>query len=706
MKLVAVGIYNLARAQLPGAGARPGTQRLTFGVVSTGTMGSFRVRASDANGGQDGGVSGASDHGAELPPVEVWLEGVGVIARSVASSSSLSAVLDLVAETCCRLMGYEFCAVLLADDARERLVIEGSHGLSTEYVGSVNEERPIQLGPGPLGEGPSSRAFISGEPAVVTDVGEDASFGPWAGVAFDQGYESMIAVPIAVAGRSPVGTLNCYTAASHDFPSAEVSLLCAMANQAAIAIERARMRIQEQAQVEHLRQLNRSLEAQRSTLHQAEKLHRELTDVTLAEKGLPAVAAVLSQLLGVTIVIEDAEGRELGAAVGKQQGPRIHPKVIQALPGVADALAGIESTKRILEFLVEEPGQKGTRKRRMRMAVAPVILGGRLAARIWALCLDSDLGPVGQRALEHAAIVVAQELLKLRAAQEAEWRLRSDLFSELFDEPRPRKRGTATSGEREAVLSRAAQLGHDLTLPHTILLVRFDKETVTTADKREERTGDAFRTHHSQDLLGLVHRLATGPEPRPLVAARSDTVAVLVPKVADPPWGSIASLAKTIVSEAVRTTRQTVSVVIGGEIAEYSRYPSAYRQARGALELVLAQGASDAIVSIDDLGVYALLLLIDEPEVLLRFAKELLDPIEDYDRRYHAELEETLRAYLDHGLRMQGTASALYVHVNTLFQRLRRIEEILHADLRNPQVLLKLQLALMIKNLSAARSEP
>jgi len=63
-------------------------------------------------------------------------------------------------------------------------------------------------------------------------------------------------------------------------------------------------------------------------------------------------------------------------------------------------------------------------------------------------------------------------------------------------------------------------------------------------------------------------------------------------------------------------------------------------------------------------------------------------------------LEKTLRAYLDHGLRMQETASALYVHVNTLFQRLRRIEEILQEDLRNPQVLLKIQLALMIKNLA------
>lgn len=633
--------------------------------------------------------------------MEAWLEAVGGIARSVTSSSTLCDILDLIAETSCRLMGYDFCAVLLSDGGRDRLVIEGSHGLSAEYVGRVNEERPIQLGPGPLGEGPSSRAFLSGVPVAVNDVSADSSFGPWAGVAFDQGYRSMLSMPMVIAGRSPVGTLNCYTAASRDFPPAEVSLLAAMANQAAIAIEGTRLRVQERAQIKELRRLNRSLEAQRSTLRQAEQIHRELTDVALAEEGLPAVAGALARLLEAHVTIEDAEGQELGAAAAGRP-PAAPPSVIRGLPEVIGALAGIETARRVLELAVELPGPEGGLGQRARIAVAPVTLDGHPAARVWALDLGSVLGPIGRRIMEHGAIVVAHELLKLRAAQEAEWRLREDLLNDLLEEAHSQSRRRAPPAEQEAVQARAAQLGHDLSLPHTVLLVRFDEETEGPAGAQGERVAPARR--HPGNLADLVRRLAAGSEPRPLVSVRGEAVVVLIPTVADPPWGSAKALAHSIRREAARAMYATVSVVVGGENAKRSRYPVAYRQARGALELVAAQEARDTVVFVEDLGAYALLLLIDEPEILAQFAEGLLRPIEEHTKRHRSELEETLRAYLDHGLRMQETASALYVHVNTLSQRLRRIEELIGADLRAPRTLLELQLALMIKNLAAARS--
>jgi len=43
------------------------------------------------------------------------------------------------------------------------------------------------------------------------------------------------------------------------------------------------------------------------------------------------------------------------------------------------------------------------------------------------------------------------------------------------------------------------------------------------------------------------------------------------------------------------------------------------------------------------------------------------------------------------------TAKALHVHPNTVAYRLRRIEELLDVDLSDPQAMLHLQLALMIK---------
>ncbi|QJY46097.1 PucR family transcriptional regulator [Pseudonocardia broussonetiae] len=55
-----------------------------------------------------------------------------------------------------------------------------------------------------------------------------------------------------------------------------------------------------------------------------------------------------------------------------------------------------------------------------------------------------------------------------------------------------------------------------------------------------------------------------------------------------------------------------------------------------------------------------------------------------------SQLEETVRAYLDHGRNSVRTARVLGVHPNTLRYRLRRFEEVVAADLENPRCLAEL----------------
>jgi GAF domain-containing protein len=105
-------------------------------------------------------------------------------------------LLDLIAETACALTGYEASGVLLVDDDRHRLYISGSFGLSAEYVAEVNEHRTITVESGPLSGGPSTWAFRSGEPAIVSDILADPSFAPWAWLADNYAYRG------AAAGRS------------------------------------------------------------------------------------------------------------------------------------------------------------------------------------------------------------------------------------------------------------------------------------------------------------------------------------------------------------------------------------------------------------------------------------------------------------------------------------------------------------------------
>jgi sugar diacid utilization regulator len=69
-----------------------------------------------------------------------------------------------------------------------------------------------------------------------------------------------------------------------------------------------------------------------------------------------------------------------------------------------------------------------------------------------------------------------------------------------------------------------------------------------------------------------------------------------------------------------------------------------------------------------------------------------------------AELLQTLRAYLDHGGSLEGTAKSLYVHANTVRYRLKRIQEILGEDVTLPRVAYVVQTAIGVGLISDAES--
>jgi DNA-binding PucR family transcriptional regulator len=117
--------------------------------------------------------------------------------------------------------------------------------------------------------------------------------------------------------------------------------------------------------------------------------------------------------------------------------------------------------------------------------------------------------------------------------------------------------------------------------------------------------------------------------------------------------------------------------------------------ARGALELAQLRGRQNQTITLSELGVYGLLLQLDDPRELVRFADRTLAPLRAHDARKDANLVETLRAYLEHELNTARTAAALYVHPNTVGLRLKRIEELLGMPLARPETLLQVKAALM-----------
>jgi len=373
---------------------------------------SRRMEATDSGG----------DTGAER--LRPWLEAVAEIARVLNRPASLPEVLDLVAETAASLLGYDFCAVLLPSEDGRVLLITGAHGLSPDYVHQVNAERPVALAVDEAVLAPSSRAFLTGASVQVPDTLADGSFSPWGGVAREQGYRSMVSVPVK-ASDTCVATLNCYTREPHRFGAEEEELLRLLADQAGVAIETARLRHREASTIEDLTSANAAMEQQHQLLARGEAVHEQLTQVALRGGGVTGVAGSLADLLGTSVVVtEEPSGVELARA---ERGS--------------------------VHLVAEEQQAHST----------PVLLGSDTVARIWVPRGALPLPPLDVRALEHAATVSALEVLRGRTALEVEWRVSGEIVADLV---------TGNALGMLSVAERAARLGMDLTAPHALVVVQ------------------------------------------------------------------------------------------------------------------------------------------------------------------------------------------------------------------------------------------
>ncbi|WP_448914929.1 PucR family transcriptional regulator [Eubacterium ramulus] len=70
--------------------------------------------------------------------------------------------------------------------------------------------------------------------------------------------------------------------------------------------------------------------------------------------------------------------------------------------------------------------------------------------------------------------------------------------------------------------------------------------------------------------------------------------------------------------------------------------------------------------------------------------------LQDYDKTYHTDFVETLRAYLDHDRNAAKTAEFLHIHRSTFFYRVKKIEELLEISISDSHLLFLYELSFKI----------
>lgn len=309
----------------------------------------------------------------------------------------------------------------------------------------------------------------------------------------------------------------------------------------------------------------------------------------------------------------------------------------------------------------------------------------KLPLRVVAPIPDSDGGCAGfliagvghwgreatRRALAVSRGLIAYQLSVRQDIEASVATLRQRLLSDVLED-RP----------AEQLATRAAKLGHDLTVSHVSLAVGFRDASPTEAAKERlarivEHAAVSSSVLGAIGLIGIVEDAVVGFVPEPLSAGAD-------------------GLGKAIHAEAGAAGLEVV-VGLGPLCSTSTGMSQAAARARWAAEILRdPQVARDrSVAHIDELGIYGLLFDHQRTGDLHAFALRWLGPLLDYDRKHRSELIPTLAA-LFRQRSLTDAAASLHIHISTLKYRVGRIEEILGRSVEDWDNVFNLELALRV----------
>jgi purine catabolism regulator len=482
-----------------------------------------------------------------------------------------------------------------------------------------------------------------GELVLTTGIGagpRDADQARWIASVLDQGVAA-VAVELGTSWRERV--------------PAPVVAACRAAGVPLVAFRR-QVRFIEITEAVHAAVLHRQFEL----LRRGEEIHRRFTELILRGRGVPEIMAELADAVGNPVVLEDA-AHELVYYVSGPAGDDVALAAWTDLhraedrgetPGgvvVVDIRLMDTSWGRLIALALDEPLDEFDRVavERASTAVAIDLLGQQHEEHLRARSRGAFLSDLAAGAVEDADARRRAEALGWVGSSErrgallplaAAWRTPRARWSE-SSPPAQRPTWTQLSGELRAALS---------TLGAGVLLGPRDADLLVLVALGTREYDDALGDHLAGVFHGVLERRGLGSDDAAL-AIGSPTAT----------W--------ELAGQGLRRVRRSAG-------AATALPPARWYDARRP-------------------GVNDLLHDLREAPELDAFVDEQLGPLlHDTGARTRALLE-TLEAYLAAGGRKAQAARALHLERQSLYLRLRRIEELLGVSLDDEDAVLGLHLA-------------
>ncbi len=569
----------------------------------------------------------------------------GVI-KLVSSSVELGPMLQGIVDLATQATDCHACFIYLLEG--ERLTIRAASQVFAAAVGRVHVE---------IDEGLTGWVARHRTPEFIRERAMDDPRMKYVPLLEEERFQSMVAVPILSRASATLGVIVLHTQAPREFTEDTLQLLVHIASLVSGAIENAQLYQRERGRVDTLTRLT--------------AIGGEVAGATDTEElGVIVTAGTRGLLDAALCQVYRLDPDDSALALLGSDPPGLSSPALSAAGFMIDALDG---------------GGSGPAARALWPGVelgdvllTPLTAGGE---RLGLLCAGAPGGRSfsGEDA-ELARAVAHIAAVAIKRADLIESLTTANIVKDLFE--------ALSAGATSFAVAKAAEVRCDLTSPYLMICAE-PAGGVESASVEWRAAAETL----GRGLSALQRHAAVEAGPGPVRAALP---------IGPGRLERVEEIMRACHELGARTKAAIGVGQLRGTGAEAAR---AYREACDAAKIGRALLGDGGAIGYAQLGAYRYLVHIDEDAAPRDRMREAVDVLIAYDERRRASLLDTLERYLAERRSVIDSARALFIHPNTLRQRLARIEELTGVELDRDD-LLSLELAVKLARLHGRPSPP
>jgi len=569
--------------------------------------------------------------------------------RSINSSLDLDEVLEKIMKNALKIIpiaqgGY----LLLYDNEKERLIPKAPVGFNQLiYKFEVKVGESITGGVFKDGVGRIFKSKEEVEAEMRRNNISEKNFTSITTATGNLGFpSSLIAVPISVAEKR-IGVMTIHQwHKKKAFGEHEVLLLQGFAEQAVIAIQNAQYYADANDRISEITQLSKQLEERNTQLQKRYEVHAALTNLSLENKGLESIIHEFNQMIAMPVFFYNF----------------IENKFYLPNPS------------QTLDFTTDELKKHFTANRKPKYVendyLFPVF-NGAVFLGCFIIPINGSISGSDRMTLEHGSSILAMELIKKQTFMEYFYKKTNEQFRELLEYK-----------NEEHLKSLGNEMGMDIHAYWYITII----EIPSYNDLQQ------LEIEIHQLVLKVKNEIQSNGR---MIFGVQNRVYILS-DLKDP--------------EQVNTIQDTLSIIqshwikngnsrfFGGISHVYKGLENirkCYDEANDTINYLAGRNRFE-IMQYENIGLNRL-FLHQQPHIIEQFIDEVFAPLVD-NNSANNELEKTLLMYIETNRSVKEAAKTLHIHPNTLYQRLKKIENLIKLDLNNRDDILKVQLACYLKS--------